>query len=558
MKHNEEPIKPIVPTEYNPGAEEQLKAFIGATSDIIYEMSADWKEILVAYGKDFIKSIDTPQKDWIKDFIPKEDQQFVWDTIQKAIDTKSIFELEHRVLRVNGTIGWTHSKAIPLLDQEGNIVKWFGAAGDISECKLAEEALRQSEECYRKLFQSMHEGYMVCEAIRENGKLIDYRFLQVNPAIERLTGLDNHEAIGKTALEAFPGVSKNWFPHYQKVIDTRQTIRIEDYIAPLNKWFSFTIFYYAEEQFAILFDEITEPKYQKANLAFLADITKDLERLTKPEEAMEILGAKIGSHFKSVLTTFVEIFEKEERGIIRDWHSPEFESITGEFHLAQFQTELYRKKSRGGENIVVNNVYRTSLVDGKQIEKVFGVTSFINIPIVKDGQWVFTLGIHDTMPRIWRKDEVELLRELTNRIWARLEQQRTEETLREAKEKYLALFNTVDEGVTTIEVIFDDHGKAVDYRYLEHNAMSKKHSGVDRPVGTTARESNPEIEEYWMNLIGEVARTGKPVYTEHPSKTLDRWFSVHYSRVGRKGSHQVVCVYKDITERKQKEARKEI
>jgi signal transduction histidine kinase len=61
--------------------------------------------------------------------------------INEAIRTRSIFELEHRVRRVDGTIGWTFSRAIPLQDANGEIVEWFGAATDITEQKQAREEL---------------------------------------------------------------------------------------------------------------------------------------------------------------------------------------------------------------------------------------------------------------------------------------------------------------------------------------------------------------------------------------------------------------------------------
>jgi PAS domain S-box-containing protein len=67
------------------------------------------------------------------------------EAIKEAIRNKSVLELEHRVLRLDGSVGWTFSRAVPLLDEKGEIVEWFGAASDITERKPAEEAL-QSEE----------------------------------------------------------------------------------------------------------------------------------------------------------------------------------------------------------------------------------------------------------------------------------------------------------------------------------------------------------------------------------------------------------------------------
>jgi len=66
--------------------------------------------------------------------------------IQRAIETNSLFELEHRVIRVDGSLGWTYSRAVPILGANGDIVEWFGAASDVTHRKRAEQALRENRE----------------------------------------------------------------------------------------------------------------------------------------------------------------------------------------------------------------------------------------------------------------------------------------------------------------------------------------------------------------------------------------------------------------------------
>ena len=59
--------------------------------------------------------------------------------IREAIHNKEVFQLEHRVIRVDGSLGWTFSRAVPLLDDHGEILEWFGAASDVSARREAEE-----------------------------------------------------------------------------------------------------------------------------------------------------------------------------------------------------------------------------------------------------------------------------------------------------------------------------------------------------------------------------------------------------------------------------------
>lgn len=125
--------------------EEHFRLFVSASAEAIYAMSADWTQMHSLKSNDFLEDTDAPSRSWLLRYILPEDRRQVQAAIQAAIDGKRIFELEHRVMRADGSIGWTASRAIPLLNEAGEIKEWFGAASDITERKHAEEALRESE-----------------------------------------------------------------------------------------------------------------------------------------------------------------------------------------------------------------------------------------------------------------------------------------------------------------------------------------------------------------------------------------------------------------------------
>ena len=126
-------------------SEEQFRLLIQASSDSVYKMNADWTQMQQLLGKSFLADTAEPSVSWLQTYIPDEDQEPVQQVIQAAIGTKSPFELEHRVRRADGSIGWTFSRAIPVLDEQGAIWEWLGAASDITARKQAEQALRDSE-----------------------------------------------------------------------------------------------------------------------------------------------------------------------------------------------------------------------------------------------------------------------------------------------------------------------------------------------------------------------------------------------------------------------------
>ncbi len=124
-------------------SEERFRALVNASSDVVYRMSPDWSEMRQLDGRGFIADTGKPRKDWVNEYIHADDQPLVLRTIREAVRTKSVFELEHRVRRTDGTLGWTNSRAVPLLDLNGEILEWFGAASDVTVRKEAEENFRK-------------------------------------------------------------------------------------------------------------------------------------------------------------------------------------------------------------------------------------------------------------------------------------------------------------------------------------------------------------------------------------------------------------------------------
>ncbi len=121
-------------------SEERLRAFVNATSNAVYSMNSDWTEMRHLHGKDVIADMAEPNRDWLSKYIHPDDQPLVTSAIAEAIRSGRSFELEHRVVRVDGTLGWISSRAVPLLGINGEVVEWFGAAADVTERKQAEEA----------------------------------------------------------------------------------------------------------------------------------------------------------------------------------------------------------------------------------------------------------------------------------------------------------------------------------------------------------------------------------------------------------------------------------
>ena len=155
----------------------------------------------------------------------------------------------------------------PIRDNDGQITGVGVATVDLTGIKMVEQALMESEERYHSLFEIMTEGFAIQEMIYdENGKPCDYRFLDVNPAFERLTGLKKENVIGKTYHEVFPEEGDNRVNIYGKVMLTGESVEFEDYSPTLNKYYEIFAYRCAPSQFAIIFLDITKRKQMEDDL----------------------------------------------------------------------------------------------------------------------------------------------------------------------------------------------------------------------------------------------------------------------------------------------------
>jgi PAS domain S-box-containing protein len=142
---------------------------------------------------------------------------------------------------------------------------------------------------------------------------------------------------------------------------------------------------------------------------------------------------------------------------------------------------------------------------------------------------------------------------LSREQMARRQAETANAQLRESEEKYRALFDSIDEGFCTIEVLFDDADNALDYRFLEVNRVFEKQTGISKAVGRNMREIAPAHEEHWFQIYGQVALTGESRRFENPAVALGRFYDVYAFRLGRPEQRQVAVLFNDITERKRVE-----
>ncbi|WP_437365594.1 PAS domain-containing sensor histidine kinase [Olivibacter jilunii] len=182
-------------------SETRFAAFVKATSDVIYRMNADWTIMLELQGREFLEDTGEPIQHWMDKYIHSEDKEQILHVIQEAIRTKSIFQLEHQVKRLDGKMGWASSRAIPIVDRDGNIIEWFGTTSDITQRKQAEEALRRSKdelEQQKRLYEAVTASTPDLVYVFD----LQYKFTYANKALLTMWGKNTlEEAKGKGLRE---------------------------------------------------------------------------------------------------------------------------------------------------------------------------------------------------------------------------------------------------------------------------------------------------------------------------------------------------------------------
>ncbi len=177
------------------GSEERLRALVNASSDVIYRMSHDWSELAQLDGRGFVADTGEPRRDWLNQYIHPDDQPLVLQAIREAVRTKSPFQLEHRIRRADGTLGWTYSRAVPLFDGRGEIVEWFGAASDVT-------ARKQAEEKYRNLAETLEAEVRArtrdLEEQSNQVRELSWRLLRSQDEERRHIARELHDSAGQT------------------------------------------------------------------------------------------------------------------------------------------------------------------------------------------------------------------------------------------------------------------------------------------------------------------------------------------------------------------------
>ncbi len=288
-------------------------------------------------------------------------------------------------------------------------------------------------------------------------------------------------------------------------------------------------------------------KTREAQLAFLDEISQAMAVAAPEGEIMNRISERIAAHLHMTHCTLMDV--DVARGQVTTsfgWQANQPPRVMARtYRMADYLTPDFERAARAGETVVCGNTESDRVADARAYARL-GILAFVTVPFHREGELKFLLAVADGRAREWTAGDLQLLRQLSERIFPRIERARAEKALRESEAHYHSLFEMMDEGFAVGEIIRDARGRAVDYKIIELNRAYEKQCGRprDNVIGRPMRERAPSLDPRWLHEFGSVVGTGQPTRFEHYVPTLGRWFHV---RAFARGGDRFGILFDDIT-----------
>ncbi|USN96668.1 MAG: PAS domain S-box protein [Candidatus Nomurabacteria bacterium] len=220
--------------------------------------------------------------------------------LRQVVADKGVWRGESVHRRKDGSSVDVNTSAASIKDENGKIIGRVAVYRDISARKQAERSLAERETRYRLLFDSIAAGFCVVEVLEnKQGKAYDYRFLEVNPAYEKMVGVSNMQ--GKTLQQLTPAVSDKWVDVAAGVAVTGKDSHVTSYSSSVDKWF-----------------DVHVMKVGTGNDKTVALLVRDVTEHKNIEQEREVSMKKIISTLESISDAFFQVDEEGNIVLVND------------------------------------------------------------------------------------------------------------------------------------------------------------------------------------------------------------------------------------------------
>ncbi len=451
-------------------------------------------------------------KNWFDTFLPERMRAEVRSVFGKLMAgvLEPVEYYENPILTVQGeerVISWHNSI---ILDDSGRITGIIGSGEDVTDRKKAENALRNSESRLRSIFRAAPVGIGLVDEFRE--------IIKVNKEMCEILGYTNDEMLHKTTKFLYPTEKE-----YENVVQEKTRLMEKRGAGTLEtRW---------KRKDGKIIDVLfsASPVDTSDLLRGMTFTAIDITDRKAAEEEVKKSEAKFRSLSENIPDLIVR-FDEECRYIFGNhalFLMPGYDrdAFIGRRHRDMgFPPEQYDSLEKA-----IGQVFKT----GKVIETQFEMEG-------PEGKLLFDSRLIPERDKTGKIISVMgIARDITHQV--------------EVERSYQLLFNEMMAGIALHKIICDENGNPIDYLFLDVNPSFENLTGLekDKIIGKTVREIMPNTEQYWIDIYGEVAITGKSIQFENYSVELGKHFEV--TAFMTKPEH-FACIFHDISERKKVES----
>jgi PAS domain S-box-containing protein len=302
----------------------------------------------------------------------------------------------------------------------------------------AEAEVRASEQRYRALFSLMDQGFGIAQIELEDDTPVDFRWLDVNPQFESVTGLSRVAVLrGRRMGELVQGLEPEWLDLFASVAQTGEAMRLERRFESLDRWLEVSAFPVgdpARRQVAVLVTDTTQRQTRVTNLALLAAVADDCSRLSSVAAILRVVCERVARHFGVDGCELVERAGPAEDG-----------DAAADFWRRQGVIEQLRDRA----TIVVDDVAQIPVAAGSPST----IGAYVVVPLEHSGHRVLGFAVIAGRPRGWRPDEVELIEAVARQVHPALQRAAAQDALRASEERLrLIVDNARDYAILTCDL----------------------------------------------------------------------------------------------------------
>jgi signal transduction histidine kinase/PAS domain-containing protein/CheY-like chemotaxis protein len=301
---------------------------------------------------------------------------------------------------------------------------------DLSTRRAAELARQQSEAHWRGLFETLQEGFVLAELIRdEAGRGVDWRYIDVNAAWSEILDIPLDGVIGRTVRELFPATEQEWIDQIAQVVHTGEADSFTRQVGTSGRWYDGRVHYLEGERFAITFQDATPRRRDDIRRRALLDLIDGLHDIQDVDDmayaAAELLGRTLSVNRAGYCTL-------SRRGRVvtvrRDWALPNIAPLAGPHSLRAlggFAEALIR-----GQCVVIEDAMSDSRTASHAAEmEALAVRSLLQVPVIELGRTVAAFFVCRPTATRWAEDELAFVVEVASRVRAAIERRRAEQKL---------------------------------------------------------------------------------------------------------------------------------